>query len=1828
MAETSPRTSEFSRVATKVLDRVNASNALSGDPKFKKYTQQVDKCLATFDSIHEWADFIAFLTKLLKTLQSFMQFKEIPQKLWVGKRLAQCMNPALPTGVHQRALDVYSHILAVIGPEGLKRDLQIWSPGLFPFLTYSATSVRPALLNIYDTHYLALKSGLHPITKAFILALLPGLEEENGEFFDKVMNILDRLSETVTQAFFLQNLWLVLLTAPTARGTAVAYLSRRFPKLKDQADVTSIVGRDVGLMVRAFAASLEDDDNLVRRGILELLTQSFKLDSQPFKQTHADDQQTLMKAASGVVLRKDLSLSRRLYSWLLGTAESSEEQIKYLRQHGLELLRNTLRVEMSASSSGVPDPRPYKIFISLLDKWEIGLPLTEVLIIDSVNAVQSHLKHEPLLSDGDLIMTASELYKVIEPIALWKPLFASSMAELLGERTGTGAMQTISFVLRVFKSHDEETLRVHLPLIFTALCDLLDIILAGDSERVRSDPVVFEAIHLLEAILPHLSSGVLTRPLEIRTDSEQETPVQASPLMRAMTLYKVQTQIPLESLHQNKANAIPLAVAFESLVRISLACAKHPAPGQVLFANARECLLGVLSILMELVGRLDDRHQVEGELIWGPIQWLIAMEDVLHENSTFEVVDKAISTFVKVSSSQFIRPRLVIDHRRAISKMVLVLLAFLRPQWVPYHVRAVQLIWALEASERHGHVEAAIAASILDHDGRPQLAAIDAFGVLWRLTDDSLLPGFHFKTPMMIVLDSLRSNDPNHRRVGETWMRCCLKSYLRVLDPLLFDLVDPDIIRASSVTTFNGRDTRGYTYQRSIDERRIQHLLETLLSVVKFGGQGFSRVVRTTLLQNSSSSSLSVRSREASVAHDGSMYMDVLIEVLLRFVLSEPKKTGTSSVPIANIQVQSSALDLLQAVVTKGDVDPLTLDNVEAAIIGKLYVSVHSERMELQNKLLHVLHSVIIASTGNDPAKPEHNSRFDRTQTGGAFAGESGEQFLNSPISSKVNPLLVHTLVDGISKATNRPVLQHWVDFILMTIPRFQQSANNLIFPLSDATCRQLRVGLEDLVRTYADSQATANIRSFTTDSDLIALFNALERLVLLGLTKSENGSTEDDTASVQEKVAVESGGLLGLVSNVFSSDSASVQEEHLVTRSPSYYCLDEAVRVLYAIWIMTQPLPRDASSPISETQSLVFSRVRLRCRKVLERLFRAQSAEVLESLVECWNRGDDIIRPSLKSAGTFEIVDLLASSAQTVVHMLCESISYRITPAGERSRRMAINPNLPDTTIFSFLEEYIGRLEGPIAVQVWSRYVALTKEISSNVYLYKRQVYPALRCFVCLSEKVAQTTAAEDRRTRKEMQDNFTKLADTCVLIAGRSFDQGNWIRRGPKDVGGLGERSTTPIPRMHSDAALNEKPDGASIPAEDSQRSLSGPDLIDQINEFLGAKLLPNLRRLLADSDKVLALCNNIVYYIVAPSMKTKSRTLDVERPIMDIMAEMVKIPAALKAWRAPISEAFTDTRFFNANPASSPRWRLLVKTLMESDKTVIAELIGKITAAPSANIFANREYEMLLRSLNLRRLSYALFAGERNQYLGQLPAIQEKLVDLLRNPTLAPVVLSEVYLCMRVLLCRLSPHNMNSFWPVILTEMFRVFEQCIGSPPADGSEDLMVILAACKFLDLVLVLQTEEFQTHQWMFVTDTVDAVYRPEAWIPEAVMDQLAEIVVDLPDLREHSEHGDNVMVGAALVSSVMERAGSGLTNGTSPSTSTLRRPLLSSIRSIDSIKDLVPFFSHVSLFSYESVYSSAVTAVGSSIGGPLAGSGAVDWEAVEKGLIEEMFEGR
>lgn len=109
-------------------------------------------------------------------------------------------------------------------------------------------------------------------------------------------------------------------------------------------DFTEIVGKDIGLMIRAFASALEDENLLVRRAALDILLQSMRVNSHAILKAHKDDRSILMRAATGVVLRRDLSLNRRLYTWLLGPDEKSDSQIAYLKENALDLLASTLKV--------------------------------------------------------------------------------------------------------------------------------------------------------------------------------------------------------------------------------------------------------------------------------------------------------------------------------------------------------------------------------------------------------------------------------------------------------------------------------------------------------------------------------------------------------------------------------------------------------------------------------------------------------------------------------------------------------------------------------------------------------------------------------------------------------------------------------------------------------------------------------------------------------------------------------------------------------------------------------------------------------------------------------------------------------------------------------------------------------------------------------------------------------------------------------------------------------------------------------------------------------------------------------------------------------------------------------------------------------------------------------------------------------------------------------------------------------------------------------------------------------------------------------------------
>ncbi|EHL03624.1 putative protein dopey [Glarea lozoyensis 74030] len=121
-----------------------------------------------------------------------------PSRAIVAKRLAQCLNPSLPSGVHQKALEVYAYIFTLIGKDSLSRDLPLYFPGLASTLSFASLSVRTPFLDLLEKHMLKLDAGaLRPALKAIILSVLPGLEEETSEEFERTLKLLDEFKHSV-----------------------------------------------------------------------------------------------------------------------------------------------------------------------------------------------------------------------------------------------------------------------------------------------------------------------------------------------------------------------------------------------------------------------------------------------------------------------------------------------------------------------------------------------------------------------------------------------------------------------------------------------------------------------------------------------------------------------------------------------------------------------------------------------------------------------------------------------------------------------------------------------------------------------------------------------------------------------------------------------------------------------------------------------------------------------------------------------------------------------------------------------------------------------------------------------------------------------------------------------------------------------------------------------------------------------------------------------------------------------------------------------------------------------------------------------------------------------------------------------------------------------------------------------------------------------------------------------------------------------------------------------------------------------------------------------
>jgi hypothetical protein len=111
----------------------------------------------------------------------------------------------------------------------------------------------------------------------------------------------------------------------------------------------------------------------------------------------------------------------------------------------------------------------------------------------------------------------------------------------------------------------------------------------------------------------------------------------------------------------------------------------------------------------------------------------------LSQAATFLTADRLISLAIALHGNHFLEPKLTIDERPILDKMVTRLLRYLQPSYSAYHVRAVNLIWSLESSTTHSHVESILAQCMTSTKSSIFPVGYEAFGVLWRLTGKPIL---------------------------------------------------------------------------------------------------------------------------------------------------------------------------------------------------------------------------------------------------------------------------------------------------------------------------------------------------------------------------------------------------------------------------------------------------------------------------------------------------------------------------------------------------------------------------------------------------------------------------------------------------------------------------------------------------------------------------------------------------------------------------------------------------------------------------------------------------------------------------------------------------------------------------------------------------------------------------------------------------------------------------------------------------------------------------------------------------------------------------------
>ena len=231
-----------------------------------------NKILPRFALAKEWPDLMTILKKFKENLIKYKASNMgiLTDKISLAKRLAQCLNQSLPSGVHEMDLEVYSMLFDNIKLNNnnfLGDNLGLYSAGLFPFFIYaSAKNKTKYLEDIIKKHYLTLEISEFKLSLSGMLAsILPALEEQNESMQKTIREVFQNAREKCGDTYFFGTLWSIIFRNKKLRIDCMKYINEIIPPYNEMIDderaKSEIINENIEVEKEIEEEEIEINDN-------------------------------------------------------------------------------------------------------------------------------------------------------------------------------------------------------------------------------------------------------------------------------------------------------------------------------------------------------------------------------------------------------------------------------------------------------------------------------------------------------------------------------------------------------------------------------------------------------------------------------------------------------------------------------------------------------------------------------------------------------------------------------------------------------------------------------------------------------------------------------------------------------------------------------------------------------------------------------------------------------------------------------------------------------------------------------------------------------------------------------------------------------------------------------------------------------------------------------------------------------------------------------------------------------------------------------------------------------------------------------------------------------------------------------------------------------------------------------------------------------------------------------------------------------------------------------------------------------------------------------